>query len=104
MLRKSRKLIGRLNDEASAATITWIPIILMFSLFLWIGLGKVWDLLANFQFSFAAANPNLPVSSDRIWLTGAMTSGYSALLIFSILMPILVYSIIRAKSRADSQL
>lgn len=60
------------------------------------------DRLSLFQNSFAAANPNLPVSADRVWLTGMFITGYPALLIFSILVPILFYAIIVAKRRIDS--
>ena len=104
MLRKLSKCIGKLNDEASATMILWIPIVLMASLFLWIGLGKVFDSLSQFQYSFAAANPQMPVSADRVWITGAFTTGYTSLLIFSILMPVLVFSIIVAKRRIDGQI
>ena len=108
MLKKLSDLIrsrtGKLTDEASATMVLWVPIVLIASLALWIFLGRVMDVLANVQYSFAAANPGIPVSADRVMISQWFISGYQSLLIASILLPILIYSIIVAKRRIDGQI
>lgn len=96
-----RSRVKKLDERASATMMIWIPVLLMFSLFLWIGMGVVMDRLSGFQSAFAASS-SLPVSSDRVWLTGMMINGYSALLIFSVVLPICVFGIVVAKRRMDS--
>lgn len=96
-----RSRTGKLDENASVTMEIWIVVILFFGLFLWIGCGVVMDRLSGFQNAFAASS-SLPVSSDRVWLTGMMINGYWALLIFAILLPILFYAIVVAKRRIDS--
>ena len=92
------------NEDGSVAMIAWVPITIMLALFIWIALGKVVDLLATFQNKFAAANPSIPVSPDRVMYTGWMLTGYQALLLVGIVLPILYYAIIVSRRRNDSNI
>ena len=96
-------ILKKLTDDASATMVVWFPIILLFGLFLWIGMGVVYDRLSQWQYNFAIANPNLPVSADRIAFTGYATTTFQALLIFAIVGPLILYAVVVAKRRIDSQ-
>jgi hypothetical protein len=98
------KVLSKLNEEASAAGMAWFVVILLFSLFLWEGLGVVMDRMAAFQNTFAAGNSFIPVSADRVQVTQQMQLGWSAFILFGILLPIMVYIIIVAKRRIDGAL
>ena len=89
------------SEDGSVALITWIPLTLIFSLFVWIALGKVVDILASFQLKFAASS-GLPVSPDRVQYSSWMLTGYQALLLFAIVAPVIWYSICVARRRNDS--
>jgi len=105
MLRKLSDYIksrtSKLKEDASVTMEIWVVVLLFFALFMFSALGVVMDRLSGFQASFAAGS-SLPVSADRVWITGAFIQGYWSLLIFSILLPILFYAIIVAKRRQDS--
>lgn len=90
------------NDEGSAAVLAWFVVVLLILLFVWIGLSVATDKLTNFQNAFAAANPQIPVSQDRVNVTTWMISGWWAWVLFGIVIPVIWYSIIVAKRRQDS--
>lgn len=73
----------------------------IFSLFVWIALGVVFDKLTTFQYAFAMSNPALPVSQDRVNVTTWMIQGWWAWLVFGIILPIIFYGIKTAKERRD---
>jgi Na+/proline symporter len=93
-----------IGDGGSVAMIFWVPITIGFALFLFIGLGKVVDLLTQFQNHFQAANPSLPVSAARIQTTGWMITGFQALLVIGILLPVIYYAIITSKKRTNNNI
>jgi len=92
------------NEEGSVAMILWIPATLFLGLFLWVSLSKVFDLLTNFQNHWALANPNIPVSPDRAMYTGFMILGWQSLLIFGLVLPVLLYALLVAKRRTNSNI
>ena len=89
------------NDQASAAILVWFVVMIMILLFVWIGLSVATDRLTSFQNAFAAANPDIPVSQDRVNITTWMISGWASWVLFGIIIPVIWYSIIIAKRRQD---
>lgn len=92
------------NEDGSVSMIFWVPATLGLGLFLIIALGKVVDLLTQFQAHFALSNPSLPVSADRITYTGYMITGFWAIIIVGLLIPVLYYAILVAKRRTQSNI
>ena len=92
------------NEDGSVAMILWIPATLFLGLFLWVSLSKVFDLLTNFQNHWALANPNMPVSPDRVMYTQWMIWGWQSLLLFAIVLPVLYYAIIVARRKTNSNI
>jgi len=98
------RTLKQFGDEASAALSAWLIVILGVSTFLWIALSVVIDRLGTFQNSFAASTGFIPVSSDRVQVTQWMQMGWASFILLGILLPIIFFVIIRAKSRVDTQL
>jgi hypothetical protein len=92
------------SEDGSVAMIAWVPITIMFALFVFIALSKVFDILVSFQAKFALANPSIPVSPDRVMYTQWFIWGWQSLLLFAVVLPVLYYAILVARRRNDSNI
>ena len=90
------------SEDGSTSILVWMVVIIFFGLFTWICLGVVNDKLTNFAFAFSQANPNIPVSQDRVNITNWMIQGWWAWPLIGLILPTIYYTIIISKKRQDT--
>lgn len=92
-----------LNDRASVAAVVYFILVLMLSLFVWIGLGSVVDRMSVLGAGTGLDPALYPVSQNRVDTLNMLGNAYQGIPWLGGIFPMLIYTLVVAKRRMSGQ-
>jgi hypothetical protein len=92
----------QLNEEGSTSMMISFLTIIFGGVFAWIGSGYIVDKLVESGIAFNAAS-SIPMSMERANTINWLTTGFQLIIVLGIVLPAIVYAVVIAKRRSQSE-